>query len=487
MVTEPIILGQAGGLRLVLRWRDDYGTVGPVGMTWGDLQIWIDDTLVWGTLDATARSEGIRWSWIELLEFLSTAWPYLVEEEQYPIEFEHEFDAPRHLGELQGKATLRWRTLTEEQADLEDELLRDFLSVHDLAEALQGAYPPSLLLLRQGQRILAATKCYAWDLPFESTMATLKELGSLIAERIVDLKDARSELARKRWVERNAITPLARLSIATGQDAQRLHDIWPLDLNQDAANDSLYGLKAAARMIGGIGTEQAKTILAAVQSIPTGSPPNLGTLGRDAADLIQEYASEQAAAQGYRLADLLREHLGNSSGRIDPERILESWGTRIQEIQFPDSGIDAVAVWGSRRRATILVNTQGPRAKLPAGKRSTLAHEICHLLIDRDGALPAAEVLGGKVPPHIEQRANAFAAELLLPRANAGAYIQKTLGYVYQRDARDQLIEKAISDLAEQYGVSHELASWQALRSGAIKSEDKPVLNKKLKSVHSPF
>jgi hypothetical protein len=30
--------------------------------------------------------------------------------------------------------------------------------------------------------------------------------------------------------------------------------------------------------------------------------------------------------------------------------------------------------------------------------RFTLAHELCHLLVDRKGSLPVAEVLGGATP-----------------------------------------------------------------------------------------
>ena len=53
----------------------------------------------------------------------------------------------------------------------------------------------------------------------------------------------------------------------------------------------------------------------------------------------------------------------------------------------------------------------------PNRTRITLAHELCHLLIDREGALPVIDVLGGHFDNFIEQRANAFAAELLLPRS----------------------------------------------------------------------
>jgi len=42
-----------------------------------------------------------------------------------------------------------------------------------------------------------------------------------------------------------------------------------------------------------------------------------------------------------------------------------------------------------------------------------------HLLVDRKGFLPLVEVFGGYAPKGAERRANAFAAELLLPRSVA--------------------------------------------------------------------
>ncbi len=86
------------------------------------------------------------------------------------------------------------------------------------------------------------------------------------------------------------------------------------------------------------------------------------------------------------------------------------------EIEI-DAGIDAVAVWGDCHGPAVLLNINPrPRASTTNGRRSTLAHEICHLLADRAHALPVAEVLGGQAPRRTEQRANAFAAEGLLPR-----------------------------------------------------------------------
>lgn len=94
------------------------------------------------------------------------------------------------------------------------------------------------------------------------------------------------------------------------------------------------------------------------------------------------------------------------------------------------------------------------RAWTNNGRRSALAHEICHLLIDRPHALPVAEVLGGQVPRWAEQRANAFAAELLLPRVQAERLC---------RQAADPVA--AASRLEGDYQVSRKLTLHQIINS----------------------
>jgi Zn-dependent peptidase ImmA (M78 family) len=246
-------------------------------------------------------------------------------------------------------------------------------------------------------------------------------------------------------------------------------------------------MKAAARMTARLPDRLIRTVLETISGLPPGSNPQIGALGELASALLGEADSDEPWHQGYRLAQLLREELNAPAGRIDPEDILRSWGIVIRGIDLPGAGIDAVAVWAAGRKPTIFVNRDGPRAQMPTGVRSTLAHEICHLLIDRDGALPAAEVLGGRVPARIEARANAFAAELLLPRSAVASYLRDELAFVNQRDARDSVIEGAVSDFAVEYEVSHELSAWQIRNSGAIEEADESVLLPKLNSIHSPL
>ena len=423
---------------------------------------------------------------LHLPEFLAVAWPYLQEEEAWPIEFRSRFEAPRHLGELRGRAKLRWRGLAEAQADLEEAQLNDFLLVHDLGEALKGAFPPSLLLLRDGLRMRVATVAREWLLDFDETMGTLETLADRILARTERLDDARSTLARNRWQTREDLDGRRRLEVATGLPSSLLEAIWPYPL--DAADPVPYSLKAAARMIGS--TLEGATfqrILADIGAIPDGASPELAEPRALAAAVMRDHQDDVPYLQGYCLAQALREHLGQEDGRTDPEGLLRGWGVDLCDQDLGSERLDAIAVWGQAHRPTVFVNTRGLRSKLPTGRRTTCAHEICHLLVDTEGALPAVEVLGGCMAPDLEQRANAFAAEFLLPRAAAGRAADSELAHVHTTDARRRAIKDAIERLYQDYGVSFETAAWQIKNSGRFSDADEDALQPYLKSLWAPF
>jgi len=420
-------------------------------------------------------------------EFVGVAWPYLEEEEAYPVEFTTAFEIPRHLGELRGRAKLRWRSLDQRQAEAEEELLDDFLLVHDLGESLKGAFPPSLILLREGFCIRVATVAREWRLDFADTMHSLESLAECILARIDTLTDARSELARKRWKAREDLDRRSRLEAATGLTSDILEKVWPRPL--DTVDDVPYTLKAAARMIGSVLESAAfKQILSDIETIPFGVTPALDTPRELSCQAIREYPDAPPYVQGYRLAQALREYLNKANGRVDPETLLRQWGVDVRELDLANDQVDAIAVWGVRHRPTVFVNISGLRSHLPTGRRATCAHELCHLLVDTEGALPAVEVLGGRVPPHLEQRANAFAAEFLLPRFEAGRAVTAELEFVYAPDARRRAVEAALQRLNTDYDVSFEIAAWQIKNSGHHLSDaDEGALQPYLKSLWEPF
>ena len=115
--------------------------------------------------------------------------------------------------------------------------------------------------------------------------------------------------------------------------------------------------------------------------------------------------------------------------KVDVESVLERLGVEVRTVGLHCEGLDAVAAWGSHG-PVVVVNPDGMHAKSAAGRRATLAHELCHLLLDRERRLPVADVQGRSVRPshaRLERRANAFAAEFLLPPLSAAAVLRRSV------------------------------------------------------------
>ena len=125
------------------------------------------------------------------------------------------------------------------------------------------------------------------------------------------------------------------------------------------------------------------------------------------------------------------------------ENILNNFGVCVKDVNLGEEGPRGVAIAGKNLKPTILVNSNHLRNQ-HQGKRFTLAHEFCHILFDQSRARPLAHSSTPWASPSVEQRANAFAAMLLMPPTRA------------KRPAAANLTElkRAIDQLAERTQVS---------------------------------
>ncbi|THK35148.1 ImmA/IrrE family metallo-endopeptidase [Ensifer sp. MPMI2T] len=172
--------------------------------------------------------------------------------------------------------------------------------------------------------------------------------------------------------------------------------------------------------------------------------------------------------QGEEIASATRAALG--VGRelaIDVFTIVRDLGIDIhcEDLELPT--LDALAVWGPRHGPAVLLNSgsqrhQGQGAIEERGAvRVTLAHELCHFLIDGEHALGAVDVLQSRMPVAIEQRARAFAAEFLVP-TNLAAQIWAEADRPRDRFGLDRVLDQ----LCDRFKVSKSVASWK-LEHGA--------------------
>lgn len=142
---------------------------------------------------------------------------------------------------------------------------------------------------------------------------------------------------------------------------------------------------------------------------------------------------------GYELADRVRYTLDLGEFPIPSMRDLAENTLRIPVIQTTmDEGVAGATVdFGSRRAVVLNINGMNSQVMV---RRSTVAHELCHLLFDPTVELDTLrvddyadlerrpETLGDPV----EQRANAFAVQLLAPQEAAVDRFESMQGSLFE-------------------------------------------------------
>lgn len=122
--------------------------------------------------------------------------------------------------------------------------------------------------------------------------------------------------------------------------------------------------------------------------------------------------------EGYELAEELTEALvvPDDASVVDIEAIVRQLRVKIVKKHLCTPTIRGVAIAGDGYSPAILVNLASLYNATDAGQRFTLAHELFHILYDREHARRITHTSGPWAAPGIEKRANAFAAMLLMPR-----------------------------------------------------------------------
>ncbi|MEO5728671.1 MAG: ImmA/IrrE family metallo-endopeptidase, partial [Byssovorax sp.] len=158
---------------------------------------------------------------------------------------------------------------------------------------------------------------------------------------------------------------------------------------------------------------------------------------------------------GYTLADDFRAAFDLHDQPIASMRDLLERKLCIPVVQAELGNSIAGATIAAGDRRAIVVNLSGRNRNVFA-RRSTLAHELCHILFDprerlRDLRVDEYDDLDRRedlVPDPVEQRANAFAVQLLAPQTSALR--------VYEEQG-----DGALATLIQQYGISFTAARYQ--------------------------
>jgi Zn-dependent peptidase ImmA (M78 family) len=444
-------------------WPDASRTTEAFGPAYGHLTVGLKGHPVWPP--TTPQRDGIAGSWVELLEHLSTYWRYLMVEQGYPFHVR-----PGKPSQLDGELSSRWENVPESALSAEEEEAYAFELSHNLAEASPGSLRPDLWFVRDGGVFIVEAqtgpRTIVEYLASNEVRTLLTRVGDAIAVRLESAADHRSEQAKRAWSNHESVGLDVLAPIATGLSESYLREACgaaPIEEVFDDVQSSWAGenvfLDVTYRCKGLMPPQTLRAVLSQVRGMHSEISKELRIHGEAA---FRELASRESALprpyqQGRALANWLRENLNNPSGRVEPEQLLLNWGVPVSMQDLATRWLDAVAVWAHGRQPMILCNSSDKHRKNEGARRATLAHEVCHLLIDRYVSLPLSAVVGGAMEQSSEKRANAFAAEFLCPRREAGAEFR-----------RERNVGNAVRQLTVRFGVSKELASMQLANSGEV-------------------
>jgi hypothetical protein len=449
------MIGDPGVLAFEISWPEE-SPPELAGLGWGDLVLWFGGNRVWVSQDDEEGSplRPVRWTWLDLVEHLARSWPFLRHEENAP--FGLVADAPEELRDPRLLAAVRGHS----EVEVED-AVHGFQQRHDLAAGLKGIFLPSVWLVREGLLMRVRAEGRDLWLPLKKALELLEAFVAEVLGRASGSRAPRRVAAEEAWKKREGPASLvwalrAHLPVRTLKewtpDGMTMEEWWG-----DPASGRESPMMAVVRMSAPLSESTRREIVRQLAALSARRTQTLDRLSADAESRLESVRDEPPHVQGHALAAWLREALSvGAEDPVDPEQILTAWGVEVGDLPSGlDRELDAVACWGGGRGPAVLINPRGKHSQYRGGRRATMAHEIAHLLVDRRRRLPLAEVFGGSTPAHLEKRARAFAAELLLPRSVVARVV-----------ARSRSLDSAAKAMQRKYGVSRQLLAWQ-IHNGA--------------------
>lgn len=429
------------------------------------LAIYLDDVAAWPVRGENDARLEIQID--DLLAHLTEFWKPLILRQVYPIEV-----SPLRPSDLRREAERRWAELPDVIVDAEEDAVSRFEEAHDLARAFTGLYGlPSFWMLRSGNVFIIETAGRVARLPFADVLGVLVAAGDWICERLAQADRGRWEAAIDAWSGRNLGDEAGLLAWSTGLDrnlASMLIREGALDAPrdfEDAANDN-DELRIAARMAGALPPEQIREIITLARQFGHQDADRLHELSKACFEHITEgFGGVAPSQQGEAAARFVREKLEVPSDRpVQVFEIAASLDIDVRHAPAEPPTLSGLAIWGSRFGPGVFLNESSGRVlnrgnrlvTSSLGGRVTLAHELCHLLLDGAQALSAIEVLKARMPVGVEQRAKSFAGEFLLPRQTAGRHWWNS-GKPIRRTELDQLV----TELVDMYQVTRSVAAWK--------------------------
>lgn len=416
--------------------------------SWGSFTLWAGSENLCAHFEQEEIIQSVHWYMLPLMEWLAGNWDPLLHEERLPLQ-----NAGVSAAESLSRTQLAPLSLKHVDDFEWFATWSDWWSRHSVRAAREGGLFPDIYMRRYRDRLeistgaetlpgipsefsfLAPNRIYHADLPssadvmFQVLTAAAQELRrrlpestrvTALADRVASLTSPARETSRMVWLagigERyTQVSRAVKESLSTTSERVREGIIGtgqhsPLVVVGSAYARLLYGAVSPATHLADVVSLTARII----DNYVADASPWLARM--DLPLGIDEVRQLPPGEQGSRLGEKACELLGGDSGEwIDIESITQNLDISISDIQLSDHELRAVSVFGPTQRPHIFCNTATRWARSSWAKRFTLAHELCHLLLDREHGGELAIASGPWAPRAIEQRANAFAAAFLMP------------------------------------------------------------------------
>lgn len=426
--------------------------------SWGALKIWVNGFNLCTHYDSGELRDSIRWNWWSFLNWLQMNWGPLLHEQALPVSNAREWAAvamrdinrPETFYSAQG-----WNESAAKSAD-------DWFRCHCLWACRDGGLVPNIAIRRFYENAEISWTSHnppgapshfrfqladgGFRLPVEEVATPLHQFlvhaaayvaaisgtatARALVKKVESLTSQNEFDSRLAWLagfgaRKSAYVKKFRRKLSEGLDlaAKSIECFFPKPENGLVVSGHCQGALMFGSVAPDLEDEDRLTIARAMvgHDVPKKKAKRLWELVEEL-DFGSPSRSERPWQEGYDLATAWMEVCKIApTERLDLDAHLEVLGVTKVERKLSSRNTSGVAIHLEDKAPLILLNETCARHAdsegnpMPSGIRFTLAHELCHLLIDRDSGSQLALVSGPWAPRSVEQRANAFAAALLMP------------------------------------------------------------------------
>ena len=420
-------------------------------VSWGAFSVWVHGENLCSHTEQGETLDSAHWYMLPLIEWFIDNWDALLHEERLPLSNVGLSAAeslmltkrpPLLLKELDEFEWLdvwaAWWDRHSLRASREGGLFpdvylrryRDSLEVSTGSEPLPGI--PEEHIFLTPNRLYYVDPASAADSLFAVLSAAIQELRRRVPEssrieqldaKIADLTSAQRSTTRMAWlagfgddmpkylaVEREVNEALSEVDSDVREGILGTRRSTPLLVEGSAYARLLYGAISPETTLSDV---VSLTRLIAENYVEDASPwlARLD-LPLEVGEVQQMKPGQQGSWLGERACELLTD---GARGWIDVHSILRTLQVGVTRIDLSDNQVRAVSVFGPTQLPHVFCNRQTRWGQSNEVERFTLAHELGHLLLDREYGDELAVATGPWAPLAIEQRANAFAAAFLMP------------------------------------------------------------------------